>query len=78
MIAATLGEICEQEKVEAEPEALHVVARRAAGSLRDAQSLLDRLLASGSPRLTVEVVSGLLGTASDERIAGDARGPRRS
>ena len=62
------GEICEQEKVEAEPEALHVVARRAAGSLRDAQSLLDRLLASGSPRLTVELVQGLLGTASDERI----------
>ncbi len=68
VIAATLGEICEQEKVAADPEALHVVARRAAGSLRDAESLLDRLLASGSPRLTVEVVQGLLGTASDERI----------
>ncbi len=68
LIARTLGEICEQEKVAADPEALHVVARRAAGSLRDAESLLDRLLASGSPRLTVEVVQGLLGTASDERI----------
>ena len=68
VIAMTLGEICEQEQVEAEPEALQVVARRAGGSLRDAQSLLDRLLASGSPRLTVEVVHGLLGTASDERL----------
>jgi DNA polymerase III subunit gamma/tau len=68
VIARTLGEICEQEKVAADPEALHVVARRASGSLRDAESLLDRLLASGSPRLTVEVVQGLLGTASDERI----------
>ena len=29
---------------------------------------LDRLLASGSPLLTVEVVNGLLGTASDERL----------
>jgi DNA polymerase-3 subunit gamma/tau len=54
--------------VEADPEALQVVARRAGGSLRDAQSLLDQLLASGSPRLTVEVVHGLLGTASDERL----------
>lgn len=68
MIARTLGEICEHEGVEADPEALHVVARRAAGSLRDAESLLDRLLASGSGRLTVEVVQGLLGTASDERL----------
>jgi DNA polymerase III subunit gamma/tau len=68
LIATTLRAICEQEKVEADPEALQVVARRAGGSLRDAQSLLDQLFASGSPRLTVEVVHGLLGTASDERL----------
>jgi len=68
VIARSLGEICAREQVDAEPEALQVVARRAAGSLRDAQSLLDRLLASGSPRLTVEVVHALLGTASDERL----------
>jgi DNA polymerase III subunit gamma/tau len=70
LIATTLRGICEQERVEADPEALQVVARRAGGSLRDAQSLLDQLLASGSPRLTVEVVHGLLGTASDERLLG--------
>jgi DNA polymerase-3 subunit gamma/tau len=68
VIAATLSAICRQEHVEAEPEALQIVARRASGSLRDAQSLLDRLLASGSPLLTVELVNGLLGTASDERL----------
>jgi DNA polymerase-3 subunit gamma/tau len=68
VIAVTLGEICQQEHVEAEPEALQIVARRAGGSLRDAQSLLDRLLASGSPLLSVDVVNGLLGTASDERL----------
>jgi DNA polymerase-3 subunit gamma/tau len=68
VIAKALAEICTQEGVEAEPEALQVLARRAGGSLRDAQSLLDRLLASGSPRLTVEVVHSLLGTASDERL----------
>jgi DNA polymerase-3 subunit gamma/tau len=68
VIAKTLGEICTQEGVTAEPESLQVVARRAAGSLRDAQSLLDRLLASGSPQLTVEIVHSLLGTASDERL----------
>jgi DNA polymerase III subunit gamma/tau len=68
IIAATLSDICRQEHVEAEPDALQVVARRASGSLRDAQSLLDRLLASGSPLLTVELVNGLLGTASDDRL----------
>jgi DNA polymerase III subunit gamma/tau len=67
-IAGTLGEICTREGVESEHEALQVVARRVGGSLRDAQSLLDRLLASGSPKLTVEVVHSLLGTASDERL----------
>ncbi len=68
LIAKTLGEICEHEKVAADTDALQVVARRAAGSLRDAESLLDRLLASGSPRLTVEVVQAALGTASDDRL----------
>jgi DNA polymerase-3 subunit gamma/tau len=67
-IVATLQEICTREHVEAEPEALQVVARRAGGSMRDAQSLLEQLLASGSPRLTVEVVHALLGTPSDERL----------
>jgi DNA polymerase-3 subunit gamma/tau len=67
-IVNSLKEICAREHVEAEPEALQVVARRAGGSMRDAQSLLDQLLASGSERLTVEVVHALLGTASDERV----------
>jgi DNA polymerase-3 subunit gamma/tau len=68
VIAASLSEICVREQVQADPDALQVVARRAGGSLRDAQSLLDRLLASGSPRLTVEVVHELLGTASDDTL----------
>ncbi|MGA9926956.1 MAG: DNA polymerase III subunit gamma/tau [Isosphaeraceae bacterium] len=67
-IVNSLKEICTSEQVDAEPEALRVVARRAGGSMRDAQSLLELLLASGSPRLTVEVVHTLLGTPSDERL----------
>jgi DNA polymerase-3 subunit gamma/tau len=67
-IVTSLGEICARENVEADPEALQVVARRASGSMRDAQSLLEQLLASGHAKLTVEIVHGLLGTASDERL----------
>lgn len=67
-IVESLEEICKRERVEAETDALRTIARRAGGSMRDAQSLLEQLLASGGERLTVELVHRLLGTASDERI----------
>jgi DNA polymerase-3 subunit gamma/tau len=67
-IVTNLEAICRSEGVEAEPEALRSVARRAGGSMRDAQSLLERLLGAGKERLTVERVHALLGTASDERV----------
>jgi DNA polymerase-3 subunit gamma/tau len=55
--------------LQADDDALELVARRAGGSMRDAQSLLDQLLAFGGDRLTVAQVHGLLGTADDERVA---------
>lgn len=67
-IGETLKEICDREGVEAEPEALQIVARRAGGSMRDAQSLLEQLLSAGGAKLTVEFVHARLGTASDERL----------
>ncbi len=69
-IVETLSEICRNEGIAADAEALQVVARRAGGSMRDAQSLLEQLLSSGESRLTVEAVHGVLGTAADERILG--------
>ena len=66
-IVATLGEICDREAIKADPEALAVLARRAGGSMRDAQSLLEQLLSFGGERLTVELVQQQLGIASDDR-----------
>ena len=66
-IAATLGEICGTEGVKADEDALRAIARRASGSMRDAQSLLEQLLSFGGDRLTVELVHQQLGIASDER-----------
>ncbi len=66
-IVATLGEICKSESVQADPDALAVLARRASGSMRDAQSLLEQLLSFGGERLTVDLVQQQLGIASDER-----------
>ena len=67
-VVETLSSICLREKVIAEPDALRVVARRASGSMRDAQSLLEQLLSAGGEALTVELVHKRLGTASDERL----------
>ncbi len=66
-IVATLAEICEREAVKADTDALAVIARRASGSMRDAQSLLEQLLSFGGERLTVDLVQSQLGIASDER-----------
>ena len=66
-ISATLAEICASEKVDADPEALSVISRRAGGSMRDAQSLLEQLLSFAGEKLTVELVQQQLGIASDDR-----------
>ncbi len=64
-IAARLRQIVDAEGVEAEPEALELLARRAAGSMRDSQSLLEQLLAFAPGKISVADVHGMLGTAND-------------
>ncbi|MBS0208759.1 MAG: DNA polymerase III subunit gamma/tau [Planctomycetes bacterium] len=68
-IAGRLKQIVAAEGVEAEPEALEMIARRAAGSMRDSQSLLEQLLACSGQKLTADDVHRLLGTAADKRLA---------
>jgi DNA polymerase-3 subunit gamma/tau len=73
-IAQRLQAIVEAEGVQAEPEVLEILARRAAGSMRDGQSLLEQLLSFAPGRITAADVHGMLGTANDERLgslAGD-------
>jgi len=67
-IVERLRQIVEAEGVEAEPEALEALARRAAGSMRDSQSLLEQLLAFSSGPITLGDVHGMLGSAGDERL----------
>ena len=69
-IIERLKSIVASEGMEAEGAALEIVARRAGGSMRDAQSLLDQLLAFGDEKLTAEQVHRLLGTANEDRVAG--------
>ena len=68
-IQQRLRQIVAAEGVEADAEALEVLARRAAGSMRDSQSLLEQLLAFSPGRITVADVHEMLGTAGEERLA---------
>ena len=66
-IADHLASLCKSEGVEADPDALFRVARAGAGSMRDALSLLDQLLA-GTGTVTEAEVIRVLGTPAEERI----------
>ena len=67
-IGRRLTEIAASEGVSVEPKAVQLVARRAAGSMRDSQSLFDQLLAFGGKVISAADVHRLLGTAPDERL----------
>jgi DNA polymerase-3 subunit gamma/tau len=67
-IAQRLQEIARAEGAEADPEAIRLLAHRAAGSMRDGQSLLEQLLAFGGDHIGVDTVHQLLGTARSSRL----------
>ncbi len=53
------------EGLQADDDALQIVAKRANGSMRDSQTLLDQLLSFSDGTLTADRVHSLFGTASD-------------
>ena len=61
--------IVESEGLEADTEALQLLARRAAGSMRDSQSLLEQLLSFCTGKITVDDVHSMLGTAQSGRLS---------
>lgn len=68
MIAERLRQIVESEHRAVAPEAIDLLARRAAGSMRDSQSLLEQILASGGETISIDDVQRLLGIAADSRL----------
>jgi DNA polymerase-3 subunit gamma/tau len=67
-IAGHLKGIVARENVAADDDALLLVAKAGAGSMRDALSLLDRLLSIGEDRLTVETLEQLLGLPKSKLV----------
>ncbi|MBL8745417.1 MAG: DNA polymerase III subunit gamma/tau [Phycisphaerae bacterium] len=62
-ITEHLNSVCARENYPADPDLLHAVARLANGSMRDALSLLDRVIAASpkGQRLTLALLEQLLG-----------------
>jgi len=67
-----LASVCEAEGVPADPAALALVARSAAGSVRDALSILGQLIAGSGPEgLTLDETAAQLGV-TDQALLDDA------
>jgi len=69
-IEGKLTRILESDGRAADPAAIHLIARLAAGGMRDAESMLDQLLAAGGERLDEATVRDLLGLATADAIDG--------
>ena len=67
-IAGKLQAILDADERAAEPEAVDLIARLAAGGMRDAESMLDQLLSTGGGPLTAERVREVLGLVDEETI----------
>ena len=63
IVLSRLGYVLQQESIEAEPQALRLIARAARGSMRDALSLTDQAIAFGGGQLKEESVKHMLGSA---------------
>ena len=71
-IAGKLERLCQEAEVPAERDALNLVAKAADGAMRDAESLLERLLTSGEA-ITQEDAEAALGLPPQSRLQALAR-----
>jgi DNA polymerase-3 subunit gamma/tau len=66
-IVKNLKTITASENIQADDEALTLIARQSAGGMRDAQSLLDQLASTGA-RITLHIAQQVLGTATSQTV----------
>src|SRR6266436_5035670 len=67
-IVAQLGAIAAKENIQADDEALAILAEAGDGSVRDALSIMDQAIAGCGDRLTGELVRGLVGSVGSELL----------
>ena len=68
LIGKRLTDIMQAEKIDTEPEALRLVAKAADGSMRDALSLMDQVIAFGGARVSTADTRLMLGTVDHSQI----------
>jgi len=68
VLMAHLAHIAAKENVEAEPEALGIIARAAEGSVRDSLSLFDQAIAHAAGVVRADQVRQMLGLADRTRV----------
>jgi DNA polymerase III subunit gamma/tau len=68
LLVKHLQNIAAQEKLEAEPEALGLIARAAEGSVRDSLSLFDQAIAHAAGTVRAEDMRQMLGLADRTRV----------
>ncbi len=66
-IVSQLKMIVSAEKLQADDDALIMIARQAAGGMRDAISLLDQLSSTGT-KITLALAQSVLGTATNQTV----------
>ena len=69
LIASKLARIVDADGAQADPEALELIARLADGGMRDAESLLDQVLAYAGDHVTAEGVRAAVGLADEAEIS---------
>lgn len=60
-IIEQLKHICAEEKIDIDNESLHLIARKADGSMRDSQSLLDQAISFCGNQIQVKAILDILG-----------------
>jgi DNA polymerase-3 subunit gamma/tau len=68
LVEQQLAKICREESVAADAEGLRAIARAAAGSMRDALSLLDQGIAFGGGKIDGAEIKSMLGTIDRDRV----------
>ena len=68
--SSRLSDICREEGIEVTAEALSLIARASAGSLRDAQNLLERAIVSYGHTIDETQIRDMLNLGSEQRAVG--------
>lgn len=67
-VLSRLTYICQQESIDIDAESLKLISRSATGSLRDAENVLEQMVARFGHKIELEQVRQALGFSSDGRV----------